>query len=173
MLRNDSTEKRVGRVTENERYLAAIFTLQKRSDELRVCTKKSRFNDTELRLLNEILFAEREGKRLISTQLATRLGITRSAVSQIVNKMEKDGVVQRVPDAVDRKIAYIVMSEETLQAYQEELKEIKNFLGKTVKAYGVEKFTALCELMDEFLSTMEKEKEALGSKSAKTKKKSK
>lgn len=158
MLRDDSTEKRVGRTSENDRYLSAIFTLQKRNDALVVCNKKSRFSDTELRLLGEIILAEREGKRLISTQLADRLGITRSAVSQIVNRMEKDGVVKRIPDAVDRKIAYVIMTEETLQEYQAELKSVKGFIGKIVREYGVEKFNALCQMMDEFLTLIEKKK---------------
>lgn len=169
MLRNDSTEKRVGRTSENDRYLSAIFALQKRNDALVVSTKKSRFNDTELRLLGEIILAEREGKRVISTQIAKRLGITRSAVSQIVNRMERDGVVKRVPDAVDRKVAYIVMTEETLTAYQAELKEVKTFIGKAVKDYGVEKFNQLCQMMDEFLDVIEKEKAECEDKCNKTK----
>ncbi len=164
MLRDDSTKKRLGRTSENDRFLAAIFAFQKRRDGLVVCTKKSRFNDTELRLLNEIILAEREGKRLISTQLATRLGITRSAISQIVNRMEKEGVVKRVPDAVDRKIAYIVMTEKTEIEYQAELKASKSFVGKVVREYGVEKFEMLCKMMDEFLDVIEKEKTELEGK---------
>ena len=162
MIRNDSTEKRVGRTSENDRYVAAIFALQKRRDALAISTKKSRFNDTELRLLNEIVMAEREGKRLISTQLATRLGLTRSAISQIVQRMEKEGVLQRIPDAVDRKIAYVIMSEETFTAYQAQLKFTKTFLGKCVKEYGVEKFNLLCETMSEFLDIVEKNKTEMG-----------
>lgn len=168
MLRDDSTKKRVGRTSENDRYLTAIFELKKRSDSLVVCDKKSRFNDTELRLLGEIILAERDGKRLISTQLATRLGITRSAVSQLVNRMEKEGVVKRVPDAVDRKIAYIVIAEETISAYQAELKTAKSFIGKAVKEYGVEKFNQLCEMMNEFLDTIEKGKTEIESKGDKS-----
>ncbi|MBE5747257.1 MAG: MarR family transcriptional regulator [Clostridiales bacterium] len=167
MRRNDSTEKRVGRTSENDRYLSAIFMLKQRSDALVLCDKKSPFSDTELRLLGEIILAEREGKRLISTQIADRLGITRSAVSQIVNRMEENGVVKRVPDAVDRKIAYVVMTEETMQAYAAELKVLKTFIGKTVKEYGVEKFYTLCEMMNEFLTVVEKEKEQSSCKSCK------
>ena len=167
MLRNDNTEQRVGRTSENDRYLLEIFNLQRRSDSLVVSGKKSRFNDTELRLLNEIIMAEREGKRLISTQLASRLGVTRSAVSQIVNRMEQNGVVQRVADALDRKVAYIVMTDETMQSYQAELKTVKTFIGKAVKSYGVEKFNTLCEMMDEFLDAIEQEKKTCGCKDGK------
>ena len=110
---------------------------------------------------------EREGKRLISTQLASRLGVTRSAVSQIVNRMEQNGVVQRVADALDRKVAYIVMTDETMQSYQAELKTVKTFIGKAVKSYGVEKFNTLCEMMDEFLDAIEQEKKTCGCKDGK------
>ena len=167
MLRNDTTEKRIGRTSENDRYLSAIFALKKRRESLAVCTNKSRFNDTELHLLGEIILAEREGKRLISTQLAQRVGVTRSAISQIVNRMEKEGIVARVPDAVDRKVAYIVMTEKTEREYQEDLKAVKSFIGRVVKDYGVEKFHTLCKMMDEFLDSIEEEKNEIEDRASK------
>ena len=84
-----------------------VFSLLKKREEIIISDKKTRFSNTELRLLFEILTAKYEGKRLISTQLAKRLGVTRSAISQIVNRLEEEGVVRRVADDVDRKIAYI------------------------------------------------------------------
>lgn len=49
------------------------------------------FNNTEMRLIGTIILNDECGKKLISTQIADNLGITRSAVSQIVNKLEKKG----------------------------------------------------------------------------------
>ncbi|MFQ7077253.1 MAG: MarR family transcriptional regulator [Christensenellaceae bacterium] len=48
-------------------------------------------------LLGEVILAGYDGKRIISTQLVARLGVTRSAVSQMVNKLEARGIVRRVP----------------------------------------------------------------------------
>ena len=93
--KNLKTEKNA---TGNEKYLNDIFTMMKNMDNLTVADQKTRFNSTEIRLLGEILASRYVGKRLISTQLAQLLGITRSAVSQIVNRLESDGIVKRVAD---------------------------------------------------------------------------
>ncbi len=149
------TEKRA---TGDEKYLNDIFTMMKSMDNLSVADKETRFNSTELRMLGEILAARYVGKRLISTQLAQLLGITRSAVSQIVNRLETQGIVKRVADDVDRKIAYVEITEETLESYGEDLKISVDFVGRVVKKFGVEKFNKMCESFQEFCNFVEEEK---------------
>lgn len=142
----------------NDGYLTAVFSMMRKRDSIIVADKKTRFNDTELRLLNEILSAKREGNRLISTQLATKLGITRSAISQIVNRLEESGVVKRVPDEVDRKIAYIEVTEETMDSYRADMKTCGAFVGRVVERFGEEKFQQMKSLLEEFMGMMEEEK---------------
>ena len=96
-------------------YLRRIFLLSKKVEEIMQTDKSTPFNTTELRLMKELLIARLEGTRLISTQIAKRLGVTRSSVSQMVNKLEAQGIVRRQADEVDRKIAYILMTEEAEQ----------------------------------------------------------
>ena len=102
-MKNENVQK-VDQRKETD-YLGRLLTLLKMQDRIIFREGKTRFNNTEFRLIGEIVSAKYEGKRLISTQIAKRLGITRSAVSQIVNRLEKQCVVQRVPDDVDKKIA--------------------------------------------------------------------
>ena len=95
----ENNEKTVGKATENkarnEEYLGRIFTMLKKMEGVALTKVKSHFNNSEMRLLGEVILAGYDGKRIISTQLATRLGVTRSAVSQMVNKLEARGVVKR------------------------------------------------------------------------------
>lgn len=141
----------------NEKYLNAVFSILKRRDGIVLSDRKTHFNGTELRLIGEVLAAKSENKRLISTQLATKLGVTRSAVSQIVNRLEKKGIVKRVPDAVDRKIAYIEITEEMLSSYQEDMEHYGAFIGELIEKFGEEKFHQLCALSEEFLALVELE----------------
>ena len=104
------------KMKKEESYLNEIFLMIQKAEKLTVTDKKTSFNNIEMRLIGEILSSAYVGRRLISTQLATRLGVTRSAISQIVNKLEERGVVKRVSDSVDRKIAYIELTEESLKA---------------------------------------------------------
>ena len=142
----------------DERYLNALFELVKKTESLSMADKQTHFNNTEIRLLGEVMAAQYAGKRLISTQLAKLLGVTRSAVSQIVNRLEGQGLVKRVADEVDRKIAYIEITEDTLEKYREDLEVLVGFVGRVVKKYGVEKFDEMCQMFNEFYDMIEEEK---------------
>ena len=141
-----------------EKYMYMLFSLMKKREDIVISDKKTQFNSTEIRLLFEILSAKHEGKRLISTRLASLLGITRSAVSQIVNRLEENGVVKRVADDVDRKIAYIEITDETLEIYREDLEKCQDFIERVVQSFGEEKFQTMYSLLNEFIDTLEKEK---------------
>ncbi len=145
----------------NEKYLRALYDMLKRRENFTLTAKKEGFNDTELRLIGEVLTAKKEGKRLISTELATRLGITRSAVSQIVQRLEKQGVVCRLPDAVDRKIAYVEITEEATELYKKEADRCAAFLARVVEKYGKGRFDKLYEELSAFTALLDEEKEAL------------
>lgn len=143
----------------NEKYLNSVFSMMKKRDGIMVANKKTRFNDTELRLIGEVLSAKQGGNRLISTQLATKLGVTRSAVSQIVNRLEEAGAIKRVPDAIDRKIAYIEVTDETMDSYRADIKTCSDFIGRVVEKFGAEKFQQMKNLLEEFMDKMEEEKQ--------------
>ncbi len=162
MLRNIGGRIMAKKLTAKERYLRMVFTLIKKRDNLIISDKSNRFNDTELRLISEVLLEKSKGNRLISTQLAKRLGVTRSAVSQIVNRLEAEGIVKRVPDDVDRKIAYVEITDESLKAYEKDIKACTNFVGETVERYGAEKFEQMCAMVEEFIDCMNEMKEKYG-----------
>ncbi len=146
------------KMMKNGKYFKALFDLTKRSNAITLCGKDSEFNDTEIRLFSEIIMAQHRGERLISTRLANLLGVTRSAISQMVNRLEANGMVQRVADDVDRKIAYIVMTEQAEKRYEEVRKELYAFTGKCVERFGEERFEQACALLDEFIAIVEEEK---------------
>ena len=145
-------------MAKNGQYFKALFDLTKRSNAITFCGKDSEFNDTEIRLFSEIIKAKHRGERLISTRLADLLGVTRSAISQMVNRLEASGMVHRVADDVDRKIAYIEMTEHAEKRYEEVRKILYAFTGKCVERFGEEKFAQTCALLDEFISIVEEEK---------------
>ena len=142
-----------------EKYVYMLFSLLKKKEEILLPEKEMHFSSTELRLMFEILSAKYEGRRLISTQLATLLGVTRSAVSQIVNHLEKRGVVKRVADEVDRKIAYIELTEDAMARYQEDLSKCQAFTGRVIEKFGEENFQTMFTLLTEFTDLLEKEKD--------------
>lgn len=141
-----------------DKYLNDIFTMMKYMDNVTISDKATRFNSTEIRLIGQILAFRYVGRRLISTQLAQLLGVTRSAVSQIVNRLEGEGILRRVPDEVDRKIAYIELTEEMMNIYGEDLAVCKAFVGRVVDKFGVEKFNMMVKYYVEFFTMLNEEK---------------
>ena len=146
-------------------YVAEFIQLLRKVEGLDLFPETAKLSKTEFRILREILEENEKGKGIISSELARRIGITRSAISQIVNKMEKRGIVKRVPAPNDKKIAYIQLSESTRGVYEEQCKQAGDMLKKIVAVYGkdnMEQFIASCNnLIDAFktVKTEMKEKE--------------
>ncbi|MBQ9113447.1 MAG: MarR family transcriptional regulator [Clostridia bacterium] len=153
-----SCKKGSSRMAKNGQYFKKLFHLTKRNNAATLCGKNSEFTDTEIRLFSEIIETKSAGERLISTQLADRLGVTRSAISQIVNRLEERNMVKRVADEVDRKIAYIEMTEYAMECYEETKKILYGFTGKCVERMGEERFEQMCAALDEFITIVEEEK---------------
>ena len=145
-------------MVKNGEHFKKLFHLTKRNNAVTLCEKGAEFNDTEIRLFSEIIEAKNAGKRLISTQLADRLGVTRSAISQIVNRLEERNMVKRVADSVDRKIAYIEMTEYAMTRYEQMKKLLFVFTDNCVERMGEDRFEQMCAMLDEFMGIVEDEK---------------
>ena len=131
--------------------LSRMFSIYRQVEDVVRMDKSSHFNGTELQLLRELTFAEIEGKKLISTKLADLLGVTRSSVSQMVNKLEEQGIVYRQADAVDRKIAYIQMTDEARALCKMEFEKWMSNFTQVVEAFGEEKLQDMLDLVQEFV----------------------
>ncbi len=160
----NTQKKMTKKTTNNEKYLQMIFSMLKKRENLVLSDKKTHFNDTEIRLLSEVLSAKYDGRRLISTQLANLLGVTRSAVSQIVNRLEEQGVVERVADSMDKKIAYIEITDSAMAAYGEDLDFCLDFVGRVVEKFGEDNFKTMYTLFDDFMALVENERWDYGEK---------
>jgi len=147
--------KEVTTPQENREYLRSIFDMFRDVQVVTNAQQHPKYNNTEIRMMNEIVYATGSGERLISTQLADRLGITRSAVSQIVGKLEKDGAIRRLPDEVDKKIAYVELTDEMAAKYKTIVEHYTSFVGKVIAYMGVHKMDKLLTLVDEFRAAVE------------------
>lgn len=150
MKQENSKAKTLALGGKKEEYLKQLFSILKSRNEIAIVDKKTHFNNTEIRMLGEIITARYANERLISAEIARRLGITRSAVSQMVNDLEKQGVLKRVPDATDRKIAYVELSEGILELYREDISKCMDFVSSVVEEFGEDNFNEMCRLFQSF-----------------------
>ena len=136
---------------QNKEYLLRVFRILTAREGFVISSEKTHFNKTELRLISEVLAARYENKRLFSTQIAKMLGVTRSAISHTVQRLEERGVIIRIPSETDKKVEYIEISESILELYKEDLEKCARFIGEVVAEFGEKDFYKMCELYEKFV----------------------
>ena len=77
----------------------------------------------------------------------------------MVKKLEAKGVVRRVPDSRDKKIAYIELSDKARSIYEESRARVNGLLERIVAKLGAEKvehfITGTNEFIDAFCEATE------------------
>ncbi len=146
---------------EPNEYLMQLFRTIKQLEDLDLFTDVAKLSKTEFRLIREIVMDGKEGKNIISSELARRLGITRSAVSQIVTKLEQRDIVKRTASPTDRKIAYICLSQRALSAFNEQCSQANRIVEGAVKELGEKKIQLLFSVFDEFYAALGRAKEQI------------
>ena len=147
-------------------YLVKFFQMVRDMENMDFFAGVAKLSRTEFRLLREVVMEEEKGRSIISSELARRLGITRSAVSQIVTKMEQRGIVKRVASPTDRKIAYICLSESTMVVFEEQCRHANETMQRIVDIYGEDKiriffeeYDALRKVVDQVMKEREQSKQ--------------
>ena len=148
------------------RLMQEIYSISKQLEGAREVYHSLPFNNTEMLMMREIVVAQGEGRRLISSRLAEKLDITRSAVSQIVNKLEAKKIVRRVPDAKDRKIAYIELTEEAYGAYTDIKRRINAVLENLIARFGEGRLAKFLTEAHEFIGAFNSSVEAAAAQPA-------
>ena len=115
-------------------------------------------NAGEEKLLHALLIATAKGDRLISTRIADKIGLTRSAVSQMVTKLEERGVVQRVAAENDKKIAYIEFTEKTADLIAEQDERCSKFFKSAINELGEDSLEKMFEMFEELLEKVGEER---------------
>lgn len=143
-------------------YLVKIIGAMKAAEEFDFFPATSKLSQTEFRLLREVILEQEKGSEIISSELARRLSITRSAVSQIVSKLEQRDIVKRVNSPVDKKIAYVHLSDNARAIFEEQCAQANEFMDKIVKTYGEDKLKKFLKMFDEFIGVFGSEYEKAG-----------
>ena len=137
-------------------YLLKLFQTLKDMEDLNLFSDAAKLSKTEFRLVREIVMEHEKGNGIISSELSRRLGVTRSAVSQIVTKLESQDVVKRTPAPDDRKIAYIRLSDRCIAIYNEQCRQANALVAEVVKEVGEKKMDRLFAIYEEFHTTLER-----------------
>lgn len=140
---------------ETNKLMQDIYSICKKLDDIKIFYHAVPFNNTEMQMIREIVLVKESGEHIIASSLAKKLGITRSAVSQIVNKLEKNNIIKRFPDPMDKKVAFIELSENAVSVYEETKRRVNVFLEQVVERLGEEKVENFIKGANEFIDAFE------------------
>lgn len=140
---------------QTEEILRDIYDVGRRFESLRGNRGLMRFCSSETLLVYELARAEEEGRKVIASDLAKALGVTRSAVSQTLAKLEKKGTVRRFSDGHGG-----VSVELTARAhgeYEENRRWLGDFLAPVVERLGEEPVRLMFRGIRRFFDEVEAE----------------
>lgn len=135
-----------------------LFGLMEAVNDLKLFGEPLRLSKTESRLLKEVITEHANGRDIISSELSRRLGVTRSAVSQLVTKLEEGGILARTAAPDDRKIAYIRLSDRALAEFNERCVEINALLERCTEKFGKDRMQRLSVDSADFIALMKEER---------------
>lgn len=141
---------------ESGKYLNKLILMIKFMEGLNILPGSVNLTQTEFRLIREIVMEREAGNKIISSELARRLNITRSAVSQLVGKLEKRGIIKRTASLTDHKIFYVELTESSLAVFRKQCDEANELLNRVVEEFGKDKTDKIIELYEEFAKVFEK-----------------
>lgn len=113
-----------------------------------------RLNRTEKLLLNVVRFKTAAGEKIISTQIADYLNVTRSAVSQTVSRLEARGYICRESSDTDKKISYICLSEREEQKFERDMEREREIIAAVTAEMGEAQLDELSVLGNKFFRTV-------------------
>ncbi len=135
-------------------YLVRFLSIVQGLDAARLFSEVSKLTKTEFRILREILVEQQKGGHIISSELARRVGVTRSAISQIVSKLEERDVLVRSDAPDDKKIAYVEFSPKAYDLFNKECARVNTIMEKVVNEVGERKMETWLAECDEIIETV-------------------
>ena len=122
--------------------------------------KNSMMSCSEFSVINALIEAEKEDKKMNITELSHSLKITKSAVSQLVTKLEKKGCLKRKINLFDKKVNYLVVTglgkiehDNNQERFDKIVKKVNSELGKE----DSEELSRLIEKLSKIIKDLEED----------------
>ena len=98
--------------------------------------EKDHISCSELSVLKVLYEREKENIKMNVTDLSISLKTSKSAVSQLVSKLEKKGYIKRKINLIDKKINYLLLTESAQVIFKNNQMKYKEMANKVVSQMG-------------------------------------
>lgn len=144
----------------NNETVKMIDSFKKLSESIKMMFDSNIFNNmglsiSELKLLETIDACSKEEKLVNTSDLASSLKVSKSAISQSVSKLERKGYVKRKISLKDKKIGYLYLTDECKIKCEEKKIACESIINKVVEELGEDKILKLSDLLNELSNVIE------------------
>lgn len=127
----------------------------------RIARALSRIGDARLRHLGfataqlPVLTALKDGARLSQKELASWAKVEQPTMAQMLSRMERDGLIRRIPDPGDRRSSLIWLTETALKRLPAGRAALRQGNADMTKGLAPEEVDALVSLLRRVLANVE------------------
>lgn len=104
----------------------------------------------------EALFLLREHGNLTIGELSNKMFLAYSTTTDLVDRMERNGLVERIRDTVDRRVVRLRIRERGVQMIEEVLKARRAYLRQVLERMDPSRIPALAEVLRELVVHIQK-----------------
>ena len=108
-----------------------------------------------------VLFALADGGRLTQKELARRAAVEQPTMAMTLNRMERDGMITRSPDPVDRRSALVALTPLALGKIATVQGVVENINALALAPLDPEEQQQYLQLLGKVISTLEAQDSAL------------
>ena len=120
----------------------------------RAIARVQRAGATNLRLAHTALFPHITDAGIRQTELADKLGVTKQAIGPLVDDLERDGVVARIPDPADARAKLVRWTAKGRRALREGLGVLAQLEAELAEEVGPRKLAALADTLEALIAAV-------------------
>lgn len=112
-------------------------------------------NGVQVRILAYIKHADRRGKDVFRGDIEQEFKISRPSVTSVLNTMEKNGYVRRVPVPKDARLKKLTLTDKAIEAERQMYKKVEEFEQLISSGLDKDEVSQLQKILDKILKNIE------------------
>lgn len=143
-----------GKTTNQEIFMRAILKI-KRVGKPHAFFENLNFGDMAVfGTMRQMTDEGAEDSLIKTSSISNKLKISKPALTQIINRLEEKGLIQRVYSKKDRRCTFLQLTEKGTKAFNDEENNMKLMLKTVEEKMGTADFLKLAELVEKFSDVM-------------------
>lgn len=113
-------------------------SLMEFKNSLGICNFSKELSETEFKLISLVTKSQEKGENINLTTLSNELNVTRSAITQIANKLEKKDYIEKYALSTNKKEVYLKIGKKAIEQYNYIVNKVSEFFERLFKEIGQE-----------------------------------